>query len=769
VVKDELTIKSIYMLPSRNQPCPCGSGKRYKHCCGLLEKHASATHLAQTVTIEQALAMANQFQQQQRFPEEEAIYRQILQAQPELAEIHYKLGNVLETQTRLDEAFACYQQAITLKPDFAEPYSSIAYLLGMQGRLTEAEHYYRLALAQNPEFAQVHNNLGALLNLQNHWEEANYHFQQALTLKPDFIEAYSNLGNLLLAQGRFAEAELLYRQALQIVPQFAEACNNLGLALQAQEKFAEAVFWYHQALEIKPDLLGARRGLGDALRVQGKLAEAEACYQQVLTQQPEKNAGTRIRLATLLPVIIESKKAMLKSRQQLIGNINQLLNSSLKLDDPFAEGGVTLFFLAYQGDNDRNLQLNLATLYEYACPSLLYIAPHCQASASRGPLYIAKKTALGILSQWTDGLWPRQATNLTRKIKIGFVSHFFNLHTIGKVVRGVIANLSRNWFHLHIFFISPADDEIARFIQQHADEVTVLPLDLTVAREQIANSQLDILCYTDIGMETFSYFLAFARLAPVQCTTWGHPVTTGIRNLDYFISSRYLEPPEDYEQHYSEKVVLLNSLLTYYYKPPLPSQWQPRDYFGWTEQAHIYLCPQSLFKLHPDFDPVLGQILTKDSSGLIVLVEGLDPYWSELLKQRFNRTLPAVKERIVFLPRQKFNDYLNLIAVADVILDPFHFGGGSTTYEIFAIGTPIVTYPSRFMRGRFAYGCYKRMGILDCIADTPARYVEIAIQLGTDQAYRERLKRKILAANSVLYEDSKVVREFEKFFLEAVA
>lgn len=758
------------MPPSRNQPCPCGSGKRYKHCCGLLEKpHVSATHLTQVVTIEQALAIANQFQQQQQFSEEEAVYRQILQAQPALAEIHYKLGNVLETQTRLDEAFACYQQAITLKPDFAEPYSGIAYLLGMQGRLTEAEHYYRLALAQNPKFAQVHNNLGALLNLQNHWEEANYHFQQALTLKPDFIEAYSNLGNLLLAQGKFAEAELLYRQALQIVPQFAEACNNLGLALQAQEKFAEAVFWYRQALEIKPDLLGARRGLGDALRVQGKLAEAAACYQQVLTQQPEKNAGTRIRLATLLPVIIESKKAMLKSRQQLIGNINQLLNSSLQLDDPFAEGGATLFFLAYQGDNDRNLQLNLATLYEYACPALLYTAPHCQASASREPLYVAKKPAWGKLSQWTAGFWPHQATNLTRKIKIGFVSHFFNLHTIGKVVRGVIANLSRNWFHLHIFFISPADDEIARFIQQHADEVTVLPLNLTVAREQIANSQLDILCYTDIGMETFSYFLAFARLAPVQCTTWGHPVTTGIRNLDYFISSRYLEPAEDYEQHYSEKLVLLNSLLTYYYKPPLPSQWQSRDYFGWTEQAHIYLCPQSLFKLHPDFDPVLEQILTKDSLGLIVLVEGLDPYWSELLKQRFNRTLPAVMARIVFLPRQKFNDYLSLIAVADVILDPFHFGGGSTTYEIFAIGTPIVTYPSRFMRGRFAYGCYKRMGILDCIADTPARYVEIAIQLGTDQTYRNRVKQKILAANSVLYEDSTVIREFENFFLKAVA
>jgi predicted O-linked N-acetylglucosamine transferase (SPINDLY family) len=120
------------------------------------------------------------------------------------------------------------------------------------------------------------------------------------------------------------------------------------------------------------------------------------------------------------------------------------------------------------------------------------------------------------------------------------------------------------------------------------------------------------------------------------------------------------------------------------------------------------------------------------------------------------------------VPRQSFEDYLNLMAIADVMLDPVHFGGGSTTYEAFVCGIPVVTWPSALMRGRFAFGYYQRMGVMDCVADTPAQYVAIAVRLGTDPDYRAQVKAKILAANPVLYEDIEVVREFERFFVEAL-
>jgi len=106
--------------------------------------------------------------------------------------------------------------------------------------------------------------------------------------------------------------------------------------------------------------------------------------------------------------------------------------------------------------------------------------------------------------------------------------------------------------------------------------------------------------------------------------------------------------------------------------------------------------------------------------------------------------------------------------VADVVLDPPFFGGGNTSYEAFAMGLPIVTWPGEFMRGRVTEGCYRQMGFTDLIADGLDSYVEIAHRLANDRAWREQVKTEIAARAHALYEDTEVVREFEKFFIAAV-
>ena len=105
---------------------------------------------------------------------------------------------------------------------------------------------------------------------------------------------------------------------------------------------------------------------------------------------------------------------------------------------------------------------------------------------------------------------------------------------------------------------------------------------------------------------------------------------------------------------------------------------------------------------------------------------------------------------------------------ADALLDPFHYGGGVTTYDGLALGTPIVTMPSRYQRGRYTLGCYRRMDVLDCVASSAERYVELALRLGTDRDYRQSVKEKILKSNAVLFEDLGAVREHEDFFDQAI-
>jgi predicted O-linked N-acetylglucosamine transferase (SPINDLY family) len=270
-------------------------------------------------------------------------------------------------------------------------------------------------------------------------------------------------------------------------------------------------------------------------------------------------------------------------------------------------------------------------------------------------------------------------------------------------------------------------------------------------------------------MDTLTYFLAFSRLAPAQCVGWGHPVTCGIPTIDFFISTEGFEPPGG-EGHYNERLLKLAKVAT-------PSVYEPRDRTlatlsrsaaGFDESATVYFCPQTLFKLHPDFDAVLAGILRADPKALVYLLQHNHRSAEERLKARFLRGLPDVAERIRFLPRiAGMAHYYSRLKQADVLLDPLHFGGGNTSLEGFSVGTPIVTLPGAFMRGRHTLSMYHAMEISDCIASSATHYAELAVKLGSDPAFRRDVGSRIDAGSPVLYEDERVARELEKAFVKA--
>jgi predicted O-linked N-acetylglucosamine transferase (SPINDLY family) len=235
--------------------------------------------------------------------------------------------------------------------------------------------------------------------------------------------------------------------------------------------------------------------------------------------------------------------------------------------------------------------------------------------------------------------------------------------------------------------------------------------------------------------------------------------------IDYYISTDQWEPA-DGQQHYSEKLVCLKNVasVAYYYKPAMPDTLKPRSHFLLNEGEHIYICPQALFKLHPQFDEILGGILRGDPTGKVVLVDGKYPHWSKVLNTRFEQALPDVVDRIQFVPRQHSMDFINLIAISDVMLDTIHFCGFNTTLEAFAAGVPVVTLPGQFMRGRHTAAFYTRMDIPECVAGDMDDYIEKAIRLGTDMTYREEIGTRIKHASEFIWEETAVVREFERAF-----
>ena len=604
-----------------------------------------------------------------------------------------------------------------------------------QGNLLHAQTICKQIIEIWPEHAEAHHLLGLLCHETGEPVSARKHLLQSIEIAPDSAHYHANLGLFYYKQKRPVLAEKSFEQALLLNPQDLLALVQLGNLYFESKRPGLASEQFRKALYIQPNQPVALYNLGSLLQDEGSLDQALECYDKVLAQTP--NDGLKIKRATALPVIIASHKELITTRSRYANNLDRLLAQSLTVKDPIHEVGQTGFYLTFHGLDDRPLQKKLAALYEQAVPDINYVSPHCQKLST---------------------------TPRNEKIRIGFISEFFRAQTVGMVIAGIINRINRRKFNISVFhFPKPDDDKLTNYLRNGADSWVELPENLEKARSAIEQQHLDILVYTDIGMSATTYFLAFSRLAPVQCVTWGHPVTTGIKTIDYYISCEDFES-EDADEHYSEQLIRLKSPPTYYHRPKFPGSSSRRSDYGLSDKENIYLCVQNLFKVHPDFDTIAGEILRQDINGRIVFLHGSREYWGELLMERFHKSIPDVVDRITLLPRQPFEQYLNLLRLADVALDTTHFGGGSTAYQCFAAGLPIVTLPGKYMRSRFTLSCYRRMDITDCIAENADEYIRIATHLGMNKAWRKEVSDNIAAHADILYEDKSSVYEFEIFF-----
>ncbi|MEJ2688619.1 MAG: tetratricopeptide repeat protein [Deltaproteobacteria bacterium] len=255
-----------------------------------------------------------------RLPQAEALYRQILQAEPnhpealhslgmlahqagksgiavelikralllnpEYIEAHYNLGTLLHLLGKQEEAEASFLRVLALKPDFVGAHNNRGMVLQFQGKLEEAEASFRSALALKPDFAEALNNLGNVLHAQGKPDEAEASYRLAVSFKPDYIDAQTNLGIELLAKGKLEEAEAICRRVLSMRPDHVDSHNNLGTIYYRKGNFEKAIASYSQALILRPDYAEVHNNLGRVFMAQGKLDEAIGSYRQALKLRP---------------------------------------------------------------------------------------------------------------------------------------------------------------------------------------------------------------------------------------------------------------------------------------------------------------------------------------------------------------------------------------------------------------------------------------------------------------------------------------------------
>ena len=573
--------------------------------------------------------------------------------------------------------------------------------------------------------------------LAGNTDEASRLYNRVLATNPNNVTALVNQSVIFIDHQNYTHAKSLLEHAIKIAPKDAEALNNYGNVLKELGEPNNSIAQFQLAHKITPDNSIISCNLGRALLRKGDYKSAIQILESAIKINPNDSCIKFIN-ALALPTIPENLDQLNEARKRQCALINDLLKNNLKLADPLAEIGMTNFISAYQGYDDYDIQKKLAACYKIACPKLNYIAPHIGQKRKNG------------------------------RIRIGFISAHLGNHTIAKLNYSLISGLNKNKFELYLFCLGGnkrSKDQILEKFATNVDKISFPNPTLDHMHSTISEAELDLVYYPDIGMEPLSYFLGFSRLAPVQCVTWGHPISTGISTIDYFISSELTEL-ETSNPQYTEKLLRLNCFSTDYIRPNKQSLKKSRVDFRIKDETHLYICPQSLFKFHPDFDEILAGILRIDQHGEIILLEGQHQEWTIRLKSRFKESIPDVADRIKFLPRLSGVDFLEFISLADVILDTPHFCGGNTSYEAFSLGKIVVTLPSKFLRGRLTLGLYRQMDIDMLVAKSAEEYIKIAVKYGSNKQARDSIETLIRKAQKTIFGTKDSILAHEEFFLK---
>jgi predicted O-linked N-acetylglucosamine transferase (SPINDLY family) len=576
-------------------------------------------------------------------------------------------------------------------------------------------------------------------------------FRKAIELNPSMPEAYLNLGGALQMKGLYDEALACLMEASDLSQESPEIYNNVGTVLKNKGHFDEAISYFNKAISLKPDFADAYYNLGNTLIFQSRNNEAISAFDRALAVQPGFIKAQLARCMAHLQFLYHDESDIQRYRKQyeeeLIKLRDDVSDAGPLFIDKAAEaiGGNQPFFLPYQGMNDRDLQK-------------IYGEMVCGIMGKRYPKFASPC----IVPPRTPG----------EPLRIGFVSGYFYLHSNWKIpIRGWVENLDRQRFRLYGYYMGTVNDAITDEARKIFDCFRENTNSLEEMCEIIRADDLHVLIYPEIGMCKDAARLAALRLAPVQCTSWGHPVTSGFPTVDYYLSSALMEPPDGDDQ-YTERLVRLPNLSIHYVPLLIPEVTAGREVFGLRSYSTLYLCPQSLFKYLPQYDLVFPEIARKIRNCQLVFISANSDLATGQFKSRirdaFNRYDLQADDYTVFLPRLEPSAYNSLIRLADVFLDSIGWSGCNSTFEAIAHDIPVVTLPGRFMRGRHSFAILTMMGVTETIASSIDEYISLAVRLGEDSVIRQSISDKIAANKHRLYGDRTCITALEDFLEKAV-
>jgi protein O-GlcNAc transferase len=608
-------------------------------------------------------------------------------------------------------AITAVRAAIALEPKLAAAYKTLAALLWQSGRVAEARGALAAAVAALPGDASLWARVAHAELDAGNAAGAFEAAAKAEAARPNDPLSWTIIGGLHAEFGRHAEAERALAQASRLDPGSPDIELRLAHALQENGDNAQALAALARGTKRDPSHLN--------------VAVDERLYLPQVYDDLEDAARWRERYARGLARLHEDLPRWRTRASEVFG-----LNHHN-------------FLLAYQGEDDLELQRGYSRL-------LTDVAAHARP-------------------EWLE---PRRISfDGGRRLRVGFVGAIFRDHTVGRYFERWITRLDAARFERFVYHTAPVSDAFTRRIATAVDHFVPLRTGDAAVAQRIVDDRLDVLVQPDVGMTPMSYLLAALRLAPVQIAGWGHPVTTGSAQVDHYVTCAAMEP-EAGAAHYAENLVGLPGLGVDYEMPaePVPAA---RAALAIPDGARAYVCPQSLFKVHPEMDAIFVRLLAADPQGVLLFFQAPARAVTAQFGERVQRALAAAglpaRGQLKFLPRMPAADFRRVLAAADVVVDTVRWSGGNTSLDALAAGTPIVTLPGRFMRSRQTAAMLRMAGLESLVAKDADEYVRLAVEVARDADRNRALREAIAAGRGALFDRPEPVEAFAEALLQAAA
>jgi predicted O-linked N-acetylglucosamine transferase (SPINDLY family) len=571
---------------------------------------------------------------------------------------------------------------------------------------------------------------------ENNFLKAKDYFLQANKLIPDRISILYNLAFTYYHLNENQNAKKILKKIILIDKNDFDTIKLFIIILLDENRFDEVLkIIYTLDSETEKnnykEILELFYKISSKLLVVGDIEINKKFYERYLSLD-EKNLEIYLESLFLLPSIYLDSLDLNVLRTNFQKNLEKIRNLNLeKYNKNNFLPRVMTFFLSYNNENNlpilKTFTENIAKVY----PEL---------SLNLNLKYSVKSS----------------------KIRIGFVSEFLTDHTIGKLFSNLILDLDPNKFDVIVFHSLNTKEGFIKKIIDLKIRTISLPLLLNDKIKILQAEHLDIIFYPDIGMSGDLYYLTFYRLAKFQINSLGHPETSGNKNIDFFISNQMSELTEAGD-FYSEKLIKFNNFNIYCNS--LESSNKGIS-FNFPKNKNIYFCPQTIFKLVPEFDEIIKNIIKLDKKSVICFIK--DPYnhqYKIFLQRLKNKGINL--DQILIIDRLSEKEFINLSAQADILLDPLYFGAGNSFIETFLNPCPLITYPSKFLRSRIAMGLYKQLNIENPpVYNSIDDYIFNAVEIVNDKKKNNLIREQIFEKSKFFFRNKEVLIEYENFFLK---